>query len=40
MRVILKIRKYYKTETMGLIVRAELVGEMFMEGYLQLKEML
>ena len=36
----MKVSKFYKTETMGLIVRAEPIGEKFMEGQPQLKQTL
>jgi len=36
----LKVRKFYRTEAMGLIFRTEPVGAKYMEAYPQLKEML
>ena len=36
----MKVKESYETEDMGLIVRSETVGEKYMEGYPQLKEML
>lgn len=36
----MKVKKFFKTEVMGLIVRTELIGEKYMEGYPQLKEIM